>query len=638
MKKYLQTPAIIIFFTLILYLPIILNYNIFVNRGNDLTEFFFPIFYFVKESIFKYHQLPFWNNLFFSGTPLLPDPQAPIFYLPNIIFLLTKNIDVGFVLSSLIHSFLGGLGFFLLSKKGFKFSQKTSLFLTVIYIIQPKFSGFIEAGHFGLMTSWTWLPFAFLASILLAKKPNLKNSIFLSISLALIFYTHILIFIITVFAVSILFTYLALTNKNERIKSFIYFTLAGIFCFGFIAIAFLPQLSWQADSTRNLLLNNPDVYPKWLTKTEFLKASISPILFGSKFVWNLDSEKIIALGLFTSILAYFGFLKLKPKLKVLTLISLSLIILISLNNISPIHPFLIKQNWYILFRVATRVWFLAIFIFVLLAGLGFETAIKNPKTKFLVYVLGFLTITELLITSWARILKPISTNTNSAPKEVYEFLNQDKSQFRVFCLNRCLSQKKSAIYGLGLADGYGTLQQKNYYYYSQQLAQAFWRNRYTLSIPPFEIFEYEDLQPYSPNLAAFNIKYVISKHSLKDKNLKLIKNINEYLIYKNEIVNPRANYPITIYTPNLIRIDTSNHNDNNIILSEVYNKDWFAYLDGKERIQIKKTPDETRLVNINPNTKFVDFVYEPLSLKIGSTITSATICITTFFLTKKHEN
>src|SRR5258708_931548 len=585
MKKYL--PIILIFaFTFFFYLPILKSPDRLVNRGNDLSEFFWPIFYFVRNSIFKFNEIPFWNNLFFSGTPLLPDPQAPIFYLPNIIFLFFKNIDTGFTISIFLHIFVSGIGMYLLSKLGFKFSIKTSLFCSFIYIASPKLSGFIESGHYGLITSWTWLPFAFLTTILLAKKQSFKKSILLSISLAALFYTHVLIFIIAVFSISILYIYL---TRNLR-----YLVLSGILCFGLIAIAFLPQLDWQSATTRNLLLNDPDVYPKWLGIKEFLKASISPIFFGPKFILSLDTEKIVGLGLFTTIFAFFGFLNLNRKNKILITTVLLILVLVSMNNISPIYDFLTKQNWYILLRVSTRFWFLIIFIFIFLVGIGFEYLIKNRKTRFLIYTLSIIAILELLLTSWTRILKPIIKDPNLASREVYEFLSQDKNQFRVFCLERCLSQKKSASYGLELAEGYGTLQQKNYYEYSEQLSQSFYRNRYTLSIPPFEIFKFEDLQPNTPNLTAFNIKYVISNHILKDKNLKLVKKSNKYLIYENEINIPRSNYPITHYSPNFIQINISIYKENNVIISEVYNKDWKAYLDGKTETKITETANKTR--------------------------------------------
>lgn len=618
MKKY--SPYLLIFFvTAVFYLPILLKPDILTNRGNDLSEFFWPIFYFTKQCILNFHQLPFWNNLFFSGTPLLPDPQAPIFYPPNILFLISKNIDSGFVISAFSHIFIAGIGMYLLAKKGFKFSLKTSLFCSFLYICSPKLSGYIEAGHYGLITSWAWLPFAFLTAILLAKRPEIKTSIFLAISLALIFYSHILIFAITVVAVSILYFYV---RKNP-----IPILISGVLCFGLIAIAFLPQLSWQSETTRNLLLNNPDVYPKWLGFTEFLKAGLSPIVFGQKFVWNLDSEKIIGIGLLPSLFASYGFIKLKFKHKLIFSVVTFLIILISLNNLSPIYEFLIKQNWYILLRVSTRLWFLVVFISIFLAGYGFEKLDSIKNIKFLVCIISILAILELILTSWTRILIPIISDPNLAPKKVYEFLSLDKSQFRVFCLNKCLSQKLSAIYGLELVEGYGTLQQKNYYTESEQLSQSFYRNRYTLSIPPFEIFEFESLQPYSPNLAAFNVKYIISNHILKDKNLKEIKQIGNYLIYENEINIPRSNYPISHYSPNSIVINTSNYKTNQVILSEVFNKDWQAFLNGNKETTISETPDKTREVYIKRSTRFVTFIYNPISFRIGILLTFLAIFI-----------
>lgn len=624
MKKFLPIFAILIF-TTIFYLPILIHPSILTSRGNDLTEFFWPIFYFVRENLFNNHQLPFWNNLFFSGTPLLPDPQSPIFYLPNIIFLFFKNIDLGFVISIFIHIFLAGVGMYYLSNKGFKFSTKVSLFCSFLYISSPKLSGFIEAGHFGLITSWSWIPFAFLSTILLAKKPNIKKTIILSIFLSLIFYTHILIFGITTISISLLFIYITFSQKNTYSKNLFYFLFVGIFTFGLVAISFIPQILWQGQTTRNLLLNDPDIYPKWLGLKDFLKASLSPIINGPNFIWNLDTEKIIGVGFFTSILAAIGFIKIKKNQKILITSVLSIIALISLNNISPINNLLIKQNWYVLLRVSTRFWFIIVIISILLAGKGLENLTRNGKYKFIIYIIAFLSISELLLTSWTRITKPITPNANLAPKEVYEFLKNDKSKFRVFCLTRCLSQRDSVIYGLELADGYGTLQQLNYYHYSEQLSQSFYRNRYTLSIPPFEIFEYENLQPYSPNLASYNIKYVISNHSLKDKNLKLVKQIDKFQIYENMINLPRSNYPINVYTPNFIQVDTSIQKSKNITLSEVYNKDWSAYLNGEQETTIIETQDKTREVTIKNDTKFVNFAYTPKNFIIGSIITLITI-------------
>src|SRR5258708_4958683 len=111
---------------------------------------------------------------------------------------------------------------------------------------------------------------------------------------------------------------------------------------------------------------------------------------------------------------------------------------------------------------------------------------------------------------------------------------------------------------------------------------------------PFEIFEYENLQPYSPTLSAYNIKYIISNHILRDKNLKLEKQVGEYLIYENKINLPRSNYPITYYFPNNIEVDTSKFKTSQIVLAEVFNKDWQVFLNGNKNTKIIETSDKTR--------------------------------------------
>ncbi len=635
-RKFLPVAIPIFLFTLLFYLPELLDRNTLFNRGNDLDEFFWPIYYFVRNQIIVNHQIPLWNNLFFSGTPLLPDPQSPLFYFPNII-LFFNNIDIGLFIILFTHSLLAGIGAYLLARYELKLSTKASFFASFLYIASPKIAGYLEAGHVGLVTSFSWLPFVFLASLLLARKPDIKKSIFLAFSLSMLFYTHLLIFAIALVSSSALFFFVVVTSKKNSLTGIVYAVFSLIFLFGFTAIALLPQLAWQSETTRSLLLNNPDVYPKWISIREFIQASISPWIVGHQFIWSLDSEKWIPLGIGVLFLSFIGFLNLKRNIKIAILIACLLVVLLSLNNISPVYNLLLKQNWYILFRVSTRFWFIPTLISIFLAAYGFEKLLKKIKLKKLALIFAFIAVAELLFMSWTRLLKPPSINPNLAPNEIYKFLSEDKDKFRVFCLNRCLSQKESAIYGLELADGYGTLQQKNYYDYSQQLAQSFWRNRYTLSIPPIEIFEFEKLQPHSPSLSPYNIKYIISNHFLADKNLKQVKKIGNYTIYKNTIFQPRSNYPILKYTPNLITIDTSSQKTNTILLSEVYSTDRHAYLNGKEEVPLTQTTEGLTKALIKSDTKFVDFIYLPKRFEIGKAITLITIILSILSFFKRSR-
>ena len=618
MIKNKYFPFFVIFLAiLVFYLPIFLKPNILLERENDLQGFFWPIIYFIKNQIITNHQLPFWNNVFFGGTPLLPDPQSPLFYIPNVIFLFLP-IGIGFISSFFLHSALGGIGAYLTSKNGFGLSKTASTFAAIIYMVSPKFAGYLEAGHFGLITAWAFFPFIVYSLIKLIKSPNLKWSLILAVFFAGLFFSHLLTFLI---GLAFSFGFIILSNKNLKSfrKSLILSILAVLLTIGLASVSLLPQLSWKNQTTRLMLLSERDAYPKWSSKFEFIKLVVVPWIDGIEGLRIIETEKTISLGLFTLILALIGFSKLSRKNKILLFLAVTIISFIALNNASPIYKLLLSQDLYVLTRVSTRVWFAAVLITVFLAAYGFEKLQKeNRKIR---YLLGALAIAELLFISWNIISKPITNRPKYASEKIINQIKKDTGKFRVFCLNRCISQKTAAEEGLELAEGYGTLQQTNYYNYFIQLSQSYF-NKYSLSLPPFEIYLYEKIQPHAPTLAEFNVKYVISPHELTDKNFSLVTKDNGYFLYENTIVKPRAYFltdnnnknteaPIIKYLPNRIVIDTSKQLSDTIVLAEVYNPNWHGYLNGNEKTNIEEYAKVMRLVKIKPGTNFIMFKYEP---------------------------
>ncbi len=614
MKNKFLILFFIFVFTLFIFTPIISNPNIFLNRGNDLSEFFWPIYYFVKQQIIINHRLPFWNNLILSGTPLLPDPQAPIFYLPNLIFLFLP-IGTAFVVSSFLHTFFGGVFAYLAAKKGFNFSKGASLLASFLYIASPRLAGYLEAGHFGLICAYMWLPLTVLALVLLAKRPAILSSNLLGVSLAGLFYTHTTTFVIAAF-ISPLFLF-ALAKK-DKIRPLKFLVLGGIMTFGLTAITLLPQLSWVPQTNRYLLITDKQVYPIWLSKLEFIKAIFFPWISGMSEMRNLETEKWLTLGIFPTILAFIGFVKIKRIYKILLSLLSITVFFISLNNSSPLYSLLLTQSWFVFARVATRIWFIIVLIITFLGAYGFE--VINKKSKWLSFLIAFLALAEIVFFSWAKITKPVSKNNNLAPTEVYEFLANDHDRFRVFCTTRCLSQKTAGEFGLELVDGYSTLIQKNYNSQAWQMTGTYW-NYYTLSIPPIGSYIARDIHPDAVSLGDYNTKYLISPYPLIDKNFLEVKKVGGYLIYLNKAVKPRSPAPILIYTPNLIRVDTSTYNNPSLFLSEVYSPGWNAYLNGNEPVVVQETPNALRSVDLKPGTSFVDFIYEPDLFKLGALIT-----------------
>ena len=618
--------------TLILYLPIFINPSILLNRGNDLQEFYWPILYFIKQSILTYKEIPLWNNLYLSGNPLISDPEAGIFYLPNIIFLIFP-IDIAFMISILLHAIFSGITMFILAKKGFNLTTLASIFTAAAYIMWPRVAGYIEAGHFGFVTLSAWLPLTILSTLRLSKFPSLKWVVIFSISLTSIFFNNPFIFVVTLIALLLLF-FCNFTISTVFFKRQVLFMCLGlIFTFGLSAITLLPQLEWIPQTTRFLLLKYPDVYPKWNSISEFALA----IIFPWKLQINqIDSEKWLPMGLAMILLAGLGFMYLKMKFKILLLLATTPILIVSLNNASPFYPLLLSQDWYVLLRVSTRVFFVVQIIIIILAGYAINLLyIKALIPKFILSLIIFMTMIELLTLDWARLTIPIRPK-DEVPQEVYQYLKQDKSLYRVFCLTRCIPQKEAAIHGLQLVEGYATPQLKNYYDQFIQFSQVFW-DRYTLVLPPFEIYKFREIQPIASELAGYNIKYVISPYPIKDKDFIFEERFGNYLVYRNPLDKSRAYFSntnqasIIEYSPNYIKIDASKAEANQLIVAEVYSPGWVASLDGKEEVEIKQIHNKLRQVEIKKGTKFIEMYYNPESFQLGKIINLFTLFILLFW-------
>ena len=644
MKSKLSQGDIRIYFfllsaILILYLPILSNPSIILNRGNDLEEQFWPVFYLINKIFWENHLIPLWNNLWFSGMPLLSDPQFSLFYPGNFVYYFFPT-DVAIIIYLLIHSLLGGIGTYLASKLSLHLSKKASIFAGVLFIFLPKSSGFLEAGHIGLVGSLAWSPFILLGVLKLTQKPEIKWTVLLGIAYSGLFFTHTINFLIISFT-SVLFFFVSFfLVHTKKVAAFVLFFLAGSLTFGLTAITLLPQLEWLPTTTRSLLLKERIVYPVWTGIFEFLKNIFIPWYGGLSTLWEIDTEKWLAIGLIPACLAIFGFFKLSIKLKVLIIISCTVISLIALNNSSPISNLLTSIDLFVLSRVSTRIWVIIVLLIVFLSAFGFDK-LKLMKKR-LAYSIILLAIIESLFISWLRLAKPIPIQNEFAPEEVYKFLSMDKNKFRVFCVTRCLSQHSAVIYKLELIEGYNTLQQKNYFDQFIQLSQVYW-DKYTLSLPPFEIYKFRELKPFAPELADYNVKYVISPYKLYDKDLVLKKRIENYFIYENSIVKNRAFFAngaaakVTIYSPNFIRVTTLNFPSKEFTLSEVWSAGWKAYLNGTDETVILEPKNKLRNVKITQDTKFVDFKYQPKSYTAGAAITSSTLLILCLYWVSKWK-
>lgn len=609
-------------------------FGLITNRSNDLDSFFFPLIYFIKDQILRYHVIPLWNPMILSGTPLLPDPQSTLFYLPNVLFLLLP-INTGFIFIITLHAVLSALGIKLISKL-LKLSKLATIFTLIVYIFSPKLFGLLEAGHYGLIISYYLLPWVAFCLFSLSKKFNKKIFILLIITLLAIFLNHVLTFFITAIGLMVFNLFMFWQTSEKKYLLIIFFGLLATMGLG--AFVLFPQLEWTKYTNRSLLITNPDVYPKWNGLRDFLIDMFVPWLLGKNYLWNIDSEKWLTGGLMINLLAIIGYINLKKSLKLTILFVSIFTISICLNNISPFYELLIHFPPYLLLRVSTRFWLPFYLILILLAGFGLnKITFQNKRLAYLLFGMGLIEVFSL---SFLRISKPV-VYPLTVPQGVYSFLGQDKSTYRIFCITDCIPQKEAAMHSLELIEGYSTLIQTNYNREAWQFTGQFW-NYYSLSVPPSGIIQFTKIKPNPYALGLYNTKYIISPYSLDDPHLRLLNNLSGYLIYLNQDFLPRAYFwnnhsfegeaPILNSSPNLIRVDVKNDGLKHLILSQTFNNGWKAYLNGTKEVTIQETPEGLSSIDLDSSVSFVEFKYQPESLKTGSIISTTTLGILILWL------
>lgn len=631
--KHIIPFGIIVIFSFIISLPFILHPEIIFGKRNDLGEFFIPLIQYSKLHILNNHLFPLWNNSILSGTPLVGNPQSPLFYFPNIIFLFTE-IQSGYLILFIFHILIGAIGIYLCGRYLFNRSEISSLLIALLYFFLIRNPFYLEAGHVGIVFTTAYLPYIFFSYKKILSAKNFIWPLLLAISLTAVCNLHTITFILAVICLIIIFLVdLVVFSKIKLLKSILPRLLFSVIIFfGLSAIFLLPQLYWFGETTRKLISITKETFPIWLSKKEFFISLFIPWLKGPPNIIRLDTEKLISIGIIPTILALHGFCLLNKKNKLLTATAFVFICLFALNNLTSFGRIITSQNLLLYLRVTTRIWFVNSFIITFLAIKSLDyLLIKNKKFKILIAMIFALALLEQSFIAYSQFRRPQSFAY--IPNKLIEIIKRDKDLFRIFCLDRCIPQKLAVENNLQLVEGYDTVQQYNYYKEFWQFTNSHW-DYYTLSLPPMGLFIFSKIVPDAKSLGEFNTKYIISPYQLTNKNLKFIEKDNYYFLYLNKLFLPRSYIlknnqyyeisDIASYSPNQIRVILNEYISPYLILSEVYSPGWNAYLNGHEKILVQQRPNVLRSVDINKETKFVDFRYEPEGFKKGAYISLIT--------------
>lgn len=140
-------------------LPVHMDRFLMPTRGgsSDVAITHWPMLSFWRESLLERGEWPLWMPTYFSGQPLACNPQAGFHYPPNWLHAALRP-EVAFAVLVLLHMWLGGLGMFLLMRRGAGLSRGGALASAVVFAFGPRLAAHLGAGHSSLVYGLAWLP------------------------------------------------------------------------------------------------------------------------------------------------------------------------------------------------------------------------------------------------------------------------------------------------------------------------------------------------------------------------------------------------------------------------------------------------------------------------------------------------
>jgi hypothetical protein len=249
-KKY-RLHAVV---TLLLVLGILfLNRALFPPDGfalgaHDTRGLFIPWINFVRSSL-ENGRLPLWNPYEFVGYPFLSNPQVGFFYpFAWLTFLLPANMGLSWYM--LVHLWIAAVGMFLYVRF-LGGGWLGSLISAVIF----GFSGFVAAriwaGHFGVVATFSWLPWVLLSLKWSVNTKSIWSAIIAGVPISLSFLAgHTPSFIYVLLIWMAFAGYLVVGEKHALTRVLRQAIVALIVGIGLASIQLIPFIELVLNSPR----------------------------------------------------------------------------------------------------------------------------------------------------------------------------------------------------------------------------------------------------------------------------------------------------------------------------------------------------------------------------------------------------
>ncbi len=531
-----------------------------------------PWKYFAVSEL-KQGRLPWWNPYTHSGTPLLANFQAGVFYPLNFIFWLF-DFPTAWTIYIVIQPFLGAL-FLYIFLRHHKLQSLSAALSSLAWVLGGFFLVWLEWGNLG--HTLIWLPLSLWALEKYSSSHNTKylllNTVFLAFSfsaghLQLFFYVFLANFIYGVF------------KKLLLPLAISYVLLAAA-----TAAQWLPTLQLIKLSARDIDQTQILTRSDWFLPWQHLAQFVAPDFFGNPAtlnyfgVWNY-AEFVGYLGLIPLTLALLASFS-----KVGRQLGLTILIVLLFTLPTPLAklPFILNLP-FISTAQPSRLIAPVTFGLAILAGLGLDQLLKRkvslklpiviiglsllslwlvafisgsvisqrnlilPSIVFTIFVMTiffrpkFLRATSyvLLAIAAAELLRFATKFTPFSPRAYFypvtptiKFLQNNLGDYRYMTTDRrILPPNASIIYGLATIEGYDPLYFKTY---AQLITEMEGGEKGTIAnfnriLRPANID--------SPLVNELSVKYILSLSEINRSNLKLVFQEGQTRVYENLDVKP----------------------------------------------------------------------------------------------------
>jgi hypothetical protein len=491
----------------------------------------------IQRTFAQAHTLPFWNPYFAGGQPLGADPLAALFYPPTLLvyFLSLRNYYLVLIMGHLVFA---GLGMLLLARRALGLPRLPALVAAVSYMATPRLLAHLGAGHVTIVQTVAWYPWLALACWATVREPRRWGAL-LGVCFALTLLAgHPQMAYYGLLMTAVLAAWLLVKRWRQEGWRPLLVSCAGLAAAGVIgalvaAIHLLPLMELTALSTRQLSVAAKDAYPL----VDFLHA----LIFQSQPVES-TWEGMISPGLAVLALALVAVVTRWRKVWPL-LLCIFFVASLAMGNASYIYLVAVHVLPGLdLFRGLARIWFVALMLIALLAGLGADSLLRGVQSisfrgmqriaRHVTFVAGmlavFLVACSLVVADigYARIGDVSAITT---PGQLARTAAQLAGLGRIYGVQENLPQVNSVQLQVRFADGLDPLLIESYVMYMRR-AGGHHYGGYELHIPAYDL---PSIRPDARLLGLMNVSVVVSRRHLTDPRLVQVGEVDGTLIYRN---------------------------------------------------------------------------------------------------------